>query len=1019
MKRKVMIAAALSLGLGSLFADVVWKEDFSKGETMEANGYKASSAPTGKVVLKDGTMEFHCAKGNSFHYSKSLPAVRKGEISFELNLNATKARLFNNLSFRLGAYGMLVYANGGARSFMMHNSGNNTDKPIHPLWNDQWKMIKLRFDMDAKTVQYFVDDMYNPVFEEKDFKFNPTVQSAPTLYIGNYGRAGDTIVNCIRNLQVNDLGGVKAEAAAETEKVVWKEDFSKGSTMEANGYKASSAPTGKVELNDGVMTFHCAKGKSFHYTKSLPQVRKGEISFDLNLNTANTSQFNNLSIRVGAYGLLVYANGGARSLMMHNSGKNYDKAIHPVWANQWKKIAIRFDADAKTVQYFVDDMTKPVFEEKNVIFKSAYLQNPVISIGNYGATGGTVVNCIRNLQVKDLDAGRRAAEEAKIVWKEDFSKGSTMEANGYKKIADNGKDTIEIKDGVMRFRCETSPYKGSAYIKKMPFIRRGELSFDIMMNAEKSTNFTHLSMTVSLYEALMICPHGTNKFIQRYNPGTQRNNNLAKINSGEWYRMAIRYDLDKRTAEYYVNDMENPVFVDEYFPFNMDQAFKSNLKIGNYGLAPGDVVNCLRNIQLKDLGDAPDSGAVVWKEDFSKGSTMEANGYVSVGKNPADKFVIKDNTMEMTCTKAPYKGAHYAKKIPMLRKGELSFFLKVNSKKVSKNLYNQLSFQFFLYETLMLCPHGSPGTFQRYHPGNKANKAIAKLKDGMWHKIMLRYDLDAKTVQYFVDDMSKPAFEEKDFPFNMEAAAKSRIRIGNYGLSNGTVTHQIRDIELRTLKSDTEVKKASDKDGMVIFRGMSADLYRLNDFAKIKKNGSVNNCNLATFAINEHVTNRFQYESMPTLQGKKVPEMIILCDVPLGKYFTNQFIDRLEDNVRRGAHLLILGGYFTLNKGEMTYEKMKEMLPVVCGKPFETLIFSSPVQVDNCPGATVRAVHKVQVRDGAEVKSKVGDHPFVVTKPYGFGRVTVVTGIPFGDVQDYAVSEDWTTSLCDMLKQTI
>ena len=119
-------------------------------------------------------------------------------------------------------------------------------------------------------------------------------------------------------------------------------------------------------------------------------------------------------------------------------------------------------------------------------------------------------------------------------------------------------------------------------------------------------------------------------------------------------------------------------------------------------------------------------------------------------------------------------------------------------------------------------------------------------------------------------------------------------------------------------------------------------------------------------------------------------------------------VERMKDVVKRGSHLVILGGYYSLNKGETAGTSFAELLPVECGKPFEIEEFGSALPIEDCPEATVSAVHLVKLRDGAEIKSKVNGLPFIVSWNYGFGKVTVVTGIPSWKKDgDFANSPAW------------
>ena len=56
---------------GSLFADTVWEETFSKGITMEANGYQVEGKnPTDQITFNKNEIVYQCTKGPAVRYKK-------------------------------------------------------------------------------------------------------------------------------------------------------------------------------------------------------------------------------------------------------------------------------------------------------------------------------------------------------------------------------------------------------------------------------------------------------------------------------------------------------------------------------------------------------------------------------------------------------------------------------------------------------------------------------------------------------------------------------------------------------------------------------------------------------------------------------------------------------------------------------------------------------------------------------------------------------------------------------------
>ena len=158
---------------------------------------------------------------------------------------------------------------------------------------------------------------------------------------------------------------------------------------------------------------------------------------------------------------------------------------------------------------------------------------------------------------------------------------------------------------------------------------------------------------------------------------------------------------------------------------------------------------------------------------------------------------------------------------------------------------------------------------------------------------------------------------------------------------------------------------------------------------------------------------------MPGINQKVPPRLIILCDIPAGKVLPSFVAEQIEKAVKKGSSLLLLGGYFTLNKGEFKGSVLERIIPVVCRNPFDTKFFAAPVPVENIPDATVKAIQLVNLKSEAEVVSSVQGIPFVITGNYGHGKVVVVTGLPNDKEGDFAGSGEWTASIRKLLTNII
>ena len=184
--------------------------------------------------------------------------------------------------------------------------------------------------------------------------------------------------------------------------------------------------------------------------------------------------------------------------------------------------------------------------------------------------------------------------EPKVVWSGKFVKEGSPADNGFKMYRDNGKDQFTVRDGVLTMVCQNSPYKGTGYEKTIPGISRGELTFEAVTGL--GTGYNHYSLSMGMGR-LLFSWRGKNAW-QLYHPKENKWHPLSDhVSNGVWHKYKISFDAIHHTAEFFVDDMENPVFIDEKSEFIPGK--NVHFRISNYGLCNGTIVNRLRNIQLK------------------------------------------------------------------------------------------------------------------------------------------------------------------------------------------------------------------------------------------------------------------------------------------------------------------------------------------------------------------------------------------------------------------------------------
>ena len=120
-----------------------------------------------------------------------------------------------------------------------------------------------------------------------------------------------------------------------------------------------------------------------------------------------------------------------------------------------------------------------------------------------------------------------------------------------------------------------------------------------------------------------------------------------------------------------------------------------------------------------------------------------------------------------------------------------------------------------------------------------------------------------------------------------------------------------------------------------------------------------------------------------------------MADFPMNGTLERSEIRELIGEVMDGADLIVLGGMFTLNRGEFSDREFNALLPVRIGSPRDIGYKKENFPVDGTPGA-VAIYQKCAPAEGAEILLKTDGHFLLGAIGRGKGKVCVYTGIPGG-----------------------
>ncbi len=188
----VIMALAGLLFMPAAMADgeVVFQQDFSKITSLEDAGWKSFTGQATEFSLKNGCLRMMFSnapyKGGNIH--QIIPAITSGTLTFEVALDTNGAQ-YDHFSLQTNIYNLnLAFKMMGNQKLMRYYDEKWKDVADNVPLGKKIK-IKIVFDNNTKIVQYFIDDMENPVMIDENVTLVPVDASAPLLLIGNYGLA--------------------------------------------------------------------------------------------------------------------------------------------------------------------------------------------------------------------------------------------------------------------------------------------------------------------------------------------------------------------------------------------------------------------------------------------------------------------------------------------------------------------------------------------------------------------------------------------------------------------------------------------------------------------------------------------------------------------------------------------------------------------------------------------------------------------------------------------------------------
>lgn len=309
--------------------------------------------------------------------------------------------------------------------------------------------------------------------------------------------------------------------------------------------------------------------------------------------------------------------------------------------------------------------------------------------------------------------------------------------------------------------------------------------------------------------------------------------------------------------------------------------------------------------------------------------------------------------------------------IPLFASGALEFDVKLDMPLSGKTVGAFLSFY-----GITVFWHDSCGDWRVYFPDPNAkremafdiepvsHRRISMFKCGEWHHVRIAFDAPSDRIEYFIDDMSDPAFVVGDRSvWGSAEFMGGEIRIGGMGGSRGGAG-TFKDIVLTERSGEGEAAERTDT---LLFEGMGCEYYGVSELLEADKP------RIYTLDPTRSMylpVNSFKYSRLPGRSTLRRAKRIVLSDAPVGPdgVLPEFILEDIVEAVSDGAELVVLGGFFSLGKGEYAGTPLARILPEnVSGmKPFDALPVSPRIDERTVGRGRVKVFHGLKFSSSIE-----------------------------------------------------
>jgi len=412
-----------------------------------------------------------------------------------------------------------------------------------------------------------------------------------------------------------------------------------------------------------------------------------------------------------------------------------------------------------------------------------------------------------------------------------------------------------------------------------------------------------------------------------------------------------------------------------------------------------------------------DGEKVVYQADFSGARTLPELGWEILSTPSRSAYEARDGVLRVTCKKNWHDDGSMRRQVPIVKRGALEFDANIAMENASYALGVSLTISVYNISTWF---HDYCKDWRRYFPEPPSarmsgfntepvgHKRLTAIKHGEWAHYKILFDCDNGIVEYYRNDMRDPVYIDYDVPvLGRDEYEGGYLRIGSMGITKGGVVYGIRNLTLREINAP--VDQSSQNDTLLLFKGIGAHLYDLESLAATHfEEATIRAYTLETHGAAIAPKNQFKVDKLPSAATIAAASVIVLADMPAqsSDCLPNALLQQIVDAVFDGAHLLILGGMYSLGKGGYARTPLASILPVELKGPWEVKSFRKPESLrrgsQTLQKADVLWYHDISVREGAKVLLTAGGKPMFVRRSLGNGTVSVSLGVACGTISSGA-----------------